>query len=351
MNPPTSPPSLLPKIDPAEPLMTASLRLESHDEKTPEWSAAREECRAGVHLMDPWIAYRASRGLAPKFLLLREGGGPVVGVGIAYESRSRWRLWKRPQWSLDRLPWPVGEFDLSADDAVHCLREAAQQGRLDRLEVQSFDGPSPCADLAALGFSVQDRFEFELDLSGDEDELWSRLKSSHRRKIRKAQKSGVEVAWEDSSRGIELLRELQGHTQTRRSDKGETMDCPDAEQYQALARTFLAPNGGRVLVGRHEGKPVTAILLGVTANRAYYLMGGTNREGLGLNSASVVMWEAVRALHETKIPLLNLGGVPARAENPDSAEHGLYRFKDGWGATRCLCRSGTWTRGSGADSH
>ena len=119
------------------------------------------------------------------------------------------------------------------------------------------------------------------------------------------------------------------------------MDCPRDEQYGIMART-LFPSGARLFLGRLEGEVVSSILVCTSGSQAYYFLGGTNARGLAANAATLVMWEISCRLYESGFEVLNLGGVPARATDPDSAEHGLFRFKDGWGAAQVPCRSGTW---------
>ena len=118
------------------------------------------------------------------------------------------------------------------------------------------------------------------------------------------------------------------------------MKLPDATRYRALARTVVADGGARILVARLDGRPLSCLLIGELGPRAYYLMGGSSPEGLTLNAASLLMWRASGLLRERGVDHLNLGGVPAHAEEEDAVEHGLYRFKDGFGARRFLCRSG-----------
>ncbi len=274
-----------------------------------------------MHNSDAWIAYRAAMGNAPRHLLVG------ATAGVMYEKRPRFRPWVKARIFCDRAPAAISAALLSV---------ASERGWAE-VRIGSFDGPFGACALD--GYETRERYEFLLDLS--EDRL-AACKGSHRRKIRQAEKAGVEVAEETGDDSVEMLRRLQGHTQARRQDRGEDMSLPGAAQYRTLARTLVALGGGRLIVGRKDGEPVSCILIGVGGPRAYYLMGGTSPEGFRCNSASLVMWRAIELLTAAGVEVLNLGGVSAESEDPESAGHGLYRFKDGWGGERVSCHNGVW---------
>lgn len=316
---------------------------------SPEWNAARERAGAGPHFGDGWIACREAQGLRAQRLLLEVGGAPVA-VGVVHLKRPRFRPWVRTTALLDRLPMALpregGGAPAISDDAIaRALVAFGDERGFGRIELDSFDGPSPPPDLAALGLATRARFEFLLDLAAPAETRFAALKSSHRRKVRDAEKSGVTVADETGATPVDLLRELQGQTQERRAGRGEEMELPDRELYARLERCFLGA-GGRLFVGRKEGTPMSAILCGVEGRRAYYFMGGTSKAGFECNAATLVLWRASVLLAEKGATLLNLGGVPREAEHEDHAAHGLYRFKEGFGAARVDCTSATWVRGA-----
>jgi hypothetical protein len=321
------------------------------------WRAARDAAAVGPHLGDAWIAYRVEQGLAPRFVSVSSksaGGGPnteLVAVGVVFLRKSRLKVWKAASATLDRLPaWTraarerLGDGTAAADTALaRAIVELAKTSNWASVELDSYDGPSPPPDLAALSFSVRERYEFLLDTSGPTETRFAALKSSHRRKVRDAEKSGVVVADETGATPLPLLRELQGHTQERREKRGEEMDLPDPESYARLEKSFVAGGGARLFVGRKEGTPLSAVLCGAHGTRAYYFMGGTSPEGFECNAATLVLWRASDLLAQRGVASFNLGGVPRSAELAGDAQHGLFRFKEGFGATRIECRSGTWT--------
>jgi len=337
------------RTPPIEPTSDRALTWRPVVGASAEWDAARARAGAGPHFGDGWIACRAAQGLeVARFLV--ERGGVAAAVGVAYLKRPRFRPWVRATALLDRLPVALpGEAGgaplASGEELARSLLHYAAQRGLGQVELESFDGPSPPPDLAALGLATRARLEFLLDLAPAAETRFAALKSSHRRKVRDAEKSGVTVADETGTTSVDLLRELQGQTQERRAGRGEEMELPDRDLYARLQRRFLGA-GGRLFVGRKEGQPMSAILCGVEGRRAYYFMGGTSKAGFECNAATLVLWRASVLLAEAGATLLNLGGVPREAEHEDHAAHGLFRFKEGFGAARAECTSATWRRGA-----
>jgi GNAT acetyltransferase-like protein len=316
-----------------------------------EWIAARASAGVGPHFGDPWLAYRRAQNAGPAFVTVAEKRSGVVAVGVLHMRRSRFQPWGRADASADRLPWwtPAGREIAAAEDGATGLARAlvglAKQKGFRSLAVDSFDGPSPPPDWRSLCDDVQERYEFLLDLTRSADERFAALKSSHRRKVRDAEAGGVAIEDETGRTGLDLLRGLQEATAERRAARGEEMDLPDAERYRLLAETFVAGGGGRLFVGRIGGAPVSAILCGVNGARAYYFMGGTNAQGLAVNAATLVMTRAATLLAAAGVQSFNLGGVARSAEREGDPAHGLYRFKEGFGAARLECVSAKWTPG------
>ena len=108
----------------------------------PEWRRLLAECEAGPHLGEAWRHYREAMGWQPLGLIV-ETDGHGVGAGLAYLKRPRWRPWVRPEVSLDRAPWRLDEAEAFPDLLVTALAELAERERWRRLELHSFDGPTP----------------------------------------------------------------------------------------------------------------------------------------------------------------------------------------------------------------
>ena len=306
---------------------------------TPRWADLRSTLSFGPHLSDGWIAYRDSLGMVPLYLLITSSENEPIALGVVYRVRPRFRPWLAAKYILDRAPWPLVESatpDQVAQEVVHALRSK----KCKELEWHSFEGPCPAADLQKLGMKTSHRYEFVLNLESSEDELLANAKSSHRRKLRKAERDGISVTIAKGDDALPTLHSLQAHTQERRAERGEKMAIPQSLQIQRMNEHLLKTESALVFQGHLEGTVVSSILIGLGNDQAYYILGGTNQVGLQKNAASLVMWQAIREVRRRGLRWFNLGGVPRAAADGDAIEHGLYRFKAGWGAVRWDCESG-----------
>lgn len=107
----------------------------------------------------------------------------AVGVRII---GSRFQGWATGYLGFNRLE------EISSRVAVAALVDFAF-GPLGCLHLEFRDRPLAGTDVDGLGFTVQPKKTFELELRRPEDEIWAGFKSTCRTAIRKAQKSGVIV--------------------------------------------------------------------------------------------------------------------------------------------------------------
>jgi lipid II:glycine glycyltransferase (peptidoglycan interpeptide bridge formation enzyme) len=88
------------------------------------------------------------------------------------------------------------------------------------------------------------------------------------------------------------------------------------------------------------GVPIASVVVGTCGGKAYYLYGGATPDGLALNAPKGLLWFAVQQEYGNGVREFNLGGMSATADRPDSLDHGLYKFKTGFGASQRSCISG-----------
>ncbi len=313
------------------------------DDPPPEWPSVLERAPAVPHFSEAWIRFRRSQGWKDSRVLMLADDARPVAAGVVYVKSSRWKPWKRKQARVDLLPVMVEGGAADVHGVAREMVELARRQRWSSLEVDSFGGPSPPPRLAELGLETRHRFEFVVDVARETGELWSGLKQSHRRKVRKAEAEGVRVAEETSLAAAVILEALQESTKERRAERGEEMQLMDSAGLHSMMQHLVQGEAARMMVARADGEPVSTMLLLQNGDAAYYLMGGTNEHGLHTNAASLLFFSTLVHLKERGFRTLNLGGVPQGAQNETSAANGLYRFKDGWAAVRRECQSGVWT--------
>lgn len=157
-----------------------------------------------------------------------------------------------------------------------------------------------------------------LDLaSADPDNPVAR---NHRRNLKRSRRAGVVPVRlpedEAVSAHIALCRSSLG----RRADRGETIEVGlQAEGVRALT----ASGHGGLYQMAVEGRPVASDLVVRIGDAAWYLSGGTSREGMETGASHLLMSEIIRDLRASGCRRLNLGLTETEA---------LARFKAGFGA-------------------
>ena len=139
-----------------EPAASTKLRLTLCATRDAAWDAARSNADGLPHFGDGWIAYREAQGYRAAWLLATNA------FGVAWIKQPRFRPWKRPTLLVDRLPAPLAGAagaTATSDALARALLDVTRAGRFGELAIESFDGPSPPPDLAALGFAVRERLE------------------------------------------------------------------------------------------------------------------------------------------------------------------------------------------------
>jgi len=158
------------------------------------------------------------------------------------------------------------------------------------------------------------------DLTRSEDALFSKLNSSHRRKVRLAMKANVQIRTgnEYIDTAFMLVRDT-----FKRSD----LNFMGLESFRKMI-VGLGENV-KVMVAEHEGKVQGAIVVPFSKHTAYYVYGGSIPEP-AQGVMNLLHWEAMRAFRGLGVKLYDFVGVrinPAQG----SKQEGLLMFKERFG--------------------
>ncbi len=281
----------------------------------------------------------AGEGREPWFLELFAGDRPV-GFAVARGSRSRlpvFGTW-RSEFALNTTPLLQNDVDLR--EAMYAAMALARRERFGRLRCSAFASPQPEAThtLGDLEFSLHPRLEFRVPLLGSLERTMRDMSSQHRRNLRRAMSQGFTLREDSTLRGALLLRRLQDGTYGRRWKLGHTHAHPIPRgAYRQLMQSWLEAGAIRFWFVEKDGEPLSALGILTFGERAYYLVGGTRTEGYRVNAPFAAFGHVIGALCDGGVTELHLGGVPTDAERPESPDHGLYRFKRGFGGTAVTC--------------
>ncbi len=271
-------------------------------------------------------------------------GGRVGAWCVAEAGRSRLPIVgpRRSTMALCTMPVLDADSDVTLQQAMDAIRAFAAQAGFGRIRITSFADPHPeaSARLCLAGCRVEERMEFRVPLLGDLESTLCHMSLAHRRNVRKGLAEGFAFTEDSSLHGAMTLRDLQEVTYARRNAHGNPGARPwERGDYRVVMRTLLAAKAIRFWFVEREGRPLSGMGVLTFGPWAYFLVGGTSHAGYASHAAFALFGRVIDRLTAEGIRELNLGGITPDAEDPAHMDHGLYRFKAGFGAAATRCRT------------
>lgn len=229
-----------------------------------------------------------------------------------------------------------GNRAAAADDLAYALaaRDAAFVG-MDSFDVLSRPAGAPAAN-------ARIRYEHGVELTDSEEQL-RRCGETHRRQIRRGMRSGWQLRSLHGADALELLDSVRNNAADRAHARGSGFDAaPLSAAVGNALRTETSHWGLRCYAAYFEDTPLAAVLIGWAGQRAYYIMGGATVDGYRAGAPVWLHWMIMSELFQRDVRYYNLGGTAADAEQSEHHEHGLFRFKKGFGGTVNACRGLKW---------
>ena len=177
--------------------------------------------------------------------------------------------------------------------------------------------------LVNTGFKRQGQSAYQtiwLDLRRNEEQLLKDLNKKWRNTLRKAEKSGLDIEWDDRGKHLPWLLNVYETDKQDKSYKGAP-----AKFISTLAK-YTVPEKN-MIIGRalKDEKPVAAILLLVHGSGATYQIGWTSPDGRETAAHYLLLWDALEILKNRGVKDFDLGGV-----NDESAKT-VKKFKQNMG--------------------
>ncbi len=323
-----------------------------------EWHAILSQL-PDPHLLQswPWGALKEKYGWAAERLAWHQGGVPAAAAQILH------RTLRIPGWrtALTVSYCPRGPVLDWSDAAIRreCLAGAAEAARhrsaiflkVDPgLAIGFGDAEAPDATTDPLGKAVADdlrqagwrpsreqiqfRNTFTLDLRASEDDLLARMKQKTRYNIRLAERRGVSVR-RGGLDDLDLLYRMYAETALR-----DGFAIRPAAYYRQAWGTFIADGLAQPLVAEVEGQAVAGLVVYRYGATAWYLYGMSRELHRERMPNHLLQWEAVRWARDQGCTAYDFWGAPERLAPTDKL-WGVYRFKEGFGAT-LVRTAGAW---------
>jgi len=165
-----------------------------------------------------------------------------------------------------------------------------------------------------------------LTLSTDEARLFSGIRNSAQRNIRKAEKEGVRTAISGTSGAVREFYRLNCLT---RRDHG--LPPQPFLFFRNLHRNLLEKNRGFVVLASYKGTCIAGGLFLHFGDKGFYKYGASDRKFQSLRANNLVMWEAIRWFSRNGFRSFCFGRT-------ERGNEGLMQFKSGWGAEESVLR-------------
>jgi hypothetical protein len=171
-----------------------------------------------------------------------------------------------------------------------------------------------------------------LDLTQSREQLRAALDGKWRNRLVAAEAAGLTV--QRLGTNPAQFRWLLEQEDAMREQRGvEGLPAGFIEQYMTARKS--AAQSVLTLRADHQGERVAAMMFLLHGSAATYQVGWSNDTGRHLNAHNLLLWQAIEALQQRGVRLLDLGGVNTQRSA------GIARFKLGTGG-RVLTLAGTY---------
>ncbi len=173
---------------------------------------------------------------------------------------------------------------------------------------------------------IQFRNTLMLDLQPSEDDLLAGMKQKTRYNVRLATRRGVKARRGDL-KDLDLLYKMYAETSIR-----DDFSIRKRDYYLDLWSSFLEAGMAQPFVAEVNGEPVAGLVVFKFGATAWYLHGMSRAVHREKMPNHLLQWEAIRWAKQAGCTRYDFWGAPDELNRGDRM-WGVYRFKEGFGAT------------------
>jgi lipid II:glycine glycyltransferase (peptidoglycan interpeptide bridge formation enzyme) len=169
------------------------------------------------------------------------------------------------------------------------------------------------------------KYSFVLDLTKDEDELFSNLESKTRYNVNLAYRKGVRIHENTSKEGMEKYIEILEATKKRQGFYAHTPEYY-RKMWDALGKSGML----RIFNAEYEGEVITTWVLFVFNNTLYYPYGSSLRKHRNVMANNLMMWEMIKFGKAEGCTTFDMWGSLGPEPDKKHPWYGFHRFKKGY---------------------
>ena len=167
-------------------------------------------------------------------------------------------------------------------------------------------------------------FGHHLQLTIGEKLLWKNLSSSKKRNIKKSQSQNTTVAFHNGHSAVREFYRL--HCITR---KRHGLPPQPVSFFDNIYRNIIQKNTGEVALAYSGNTIVAGAVYLFSKSEVLYKFGASNKDLQHMRANDLLMWEAINRYAQKGFKTLSFGKT-------EKFHEGLWRFKEGFGASRVI---------------
>jgi hypothetical protein len=288
---------------------------------TNHWDNDLELFEGSIFISRPWLNCITDENIKPVFLEFyneHNRVGLLAGVDAPVRNHFSRQLFFYSGIALAK------EGNLQIQSCKKALVAYAKKKKFSRITLKSYDHQGTKHPSLAE-FNSYDRMEYIFDLRNGSQKVTDQFDPDFRRRVRKAEKSGLIFRKSFSPELIDTLFKLQNETLHTRKSKGygnySFLFLPYFDRVQI--RKLLESRTACFFYAELDQKILSIQYNFNYKNRTYGIFMGSEREGYRLGAPSFLFQKAVEDLATNGCKFFNLGGVQR-----SKSHAGLKKFKD-----------------------
>jgi hypothetical protein len=287
-----------------------------------------------------WSRYIAGPHHEPSYFLIQRSGRTIAAGWYILFAKTVGLIRNVKHFKMENLPC----YDPEQISASDVFREVCSLASREKCLSFDFGNSSGEYRLPGVKDSLQEKISFSLDLQKPLEEIYAHFNVKHRKKIRRAEHSGLRINTVRDSAAYALADELEGlfdYCYRRHCTLGKARGRHRPSIITDIVHDLVLTGNAIIFVASFNNIPVSCYIVSTFNRQASNLFGASNAMGYELNASFLLVWKIIEYLKEHDYLVLNIGAVPASSKEETDRDHGLYRHKKGFGAQTSVLRSGT----------
>lgn len=178
----------------------------------------------------------------------------------------------------------------------------------------------------------------QIDLTGTEEEILSRMHQKWRYNIRLSERKGVKIH-KYSGNDVNLSEKIDSFYSLTKETNARDGNSSHAKAYYADLIDFSQKQKDAGLdvpeislyIAEHEGEEIASIMTLFSHDEAIYLYGASSNNKRNLMPNHLLQWTAMKDAKAYGSKYYDMYGMPPEGKNENHPMHGLYMFKANFG--------------------